>query len=239
MFALVYSDSHSATSSRHSQTGDSRTGTSFTDDSFTDSNTGTGTGTAVSTLASFTTASEALSSTRLKQIDGLRKEVEALVRHVVPEEMENVDEMMMQFAGREEELIETLRNMQERAIAQRARITRHKAAQEEVRRSCRKNCRPPMGLDVYNSVSFREQSRTKSKEQTIQKGYWDEEEKKSDAEVYCRRNTYDASRARQQQWKVGTSTSMAISQYFEGARNANTKSGPTDLKNLRTVHRKS
>lgn len=201
MSVLAYSDSYSATSSRHSQTGDSRTGTytSFTEDSFTDSNTGTGTGTAVSTLASFTTTSEALSSTRLKQIDGLRKEVEALVRHVVPEEMENVDEMMMQFAGREEELIETLRNMQERAIAQRARSTRHKAAQEEARRSCRKNCRPPMGLDVYNDIGAR---------------------------FNCRTKTYDVSRARQQQWKVGTSTSMAISQYFEGARNANTKSAP-------------
>jgi hypothetical protein len=50
-----------------------------------------------------------------------RDEIEALVRLVVPEEIDNIDEMMSQFAGREEELVETLRAMQERAIAQKAR----------------------------------------------------------------------------------------------------------------------
>ena len=37
----------------------------------------------------------------------------------VPEEKDNVDEMMMQFRGREEELVETLRSMQERQVAQK------------------------------------------------------------------------------------------------------------------------
>jgi len=65
----------------------------------------------------------------------IRKEVEALVRRVVPDEIDNVDEMMLQFKGREEELVETLRTMQERSIAQRARAAVHKSAKREARRS--------------------------------------------------------------------------------------------------------
>ena len=51
----------------------------------------------------------------------VRGEVEALIRRVVPEEVDNIDEMLAQFKGREEELVEKLRRMQERAIARRAR----------------------------------------------------------------------------------------------------------------------
>jgi len=65
----------------------------------------------------------------------IRQEVEALVRRVVPEELDNVDEMMAQFKGREEELVETLRTMQERAVAQKARTAGHKAAKQEARRT--------------------------------------------------------------------------------------------------------
>jgi hypothetical protein len=56
-----------------------------------------------------------------KKLVQYRTEIEALVRRVVPEEMNNIDEMMDQYNGREEELIETLRTMQERAVAQKAR----------------------------------------------------------------------------------------------------------------------
>lgn len=59
--------------------------------------------------------------------------MEALVRRVVPEEIDNVDEMMPQFKGREEELVETLRTMQERAVAQKARVQGQKAAKREAR----------------------------------------------------------------------------------------------------------
>lgn len=61
----------------------------------------------------------------------IRTEVEALVRRVVPEEIDNVDAMMLQFHGREEELVATLRTMQERSIAQRARAAVLKSAQKE------------------------------------------------------------------------------------------------------------
>ncbi len=55
-----------------------------------------------------------------RQMNAYRAEVEALIRRVVPDEIENVDDIMVQFSGREEELIETLRAMQEKSIAQRA-----------------------------------------------------------------------------------------------------------------------
>lgn len=72
----------------------------------------------------------------------VRKEVEELVRRVVPEEIDNVDEMMNQFKGREEELVETLRTMQERAIAQKARAATQKAAKVEARRSVQRGVVP-------------------------------------------------------------------------------------------------
>ena len=45
----------------------------------------------------------------------IRAEGESLVKRVVPDEKDNVDEIMRQFRGREEELVETLRTMQERS----------------------------------------------------------------------------------------------------------------------------
>ena len=45
----------------------------------------------------------------------------------------HIDEMMTQFKGREEELVETLRRMQERAIASRARLAVQKSAKLEAR----------------------------------------------------------------------------------------------------------
>lgn len=64
-----------------------------------------------------------------------RAEVEALVRRVVPDEIDNVDDIMVQFSGREEELIETLRSMQEKSIAQRARAAVQRSAKKEAGRT--------------------------------------------------------------------------------------------------------
>lgn len=64
----------------------------------------------------------------------MRAEVESLVRRVVPEEIENVDEMMLQFQGREEELVETLRTMQERSIAARQREASRRNAKREAKK---------------------------------------------------------------------------------------------------------
>ena len=46
---------------------------------------------------------------------------------------DNIDEMMIQFAGRENELIETLKTMQERSIAQRARAAVQQSAKLEAK----------------------------------------------------------------------------------------------------------
>jgi hypothetical protein len=77
--------------------------------------------------------SMASSPSKAQKRQELREVVEDLVRRVVPEEIQNVDEMMMQFRGREEELVETLRTMQERAVAQKARNGAQKAAKVQAK----------------------------------------------------------------------------------------------------------
>lgn len=77
----------------------------------------------------------------------IRAEVEALVRRVVPDEMDNVSEMMNQFKGREEELVETLRTMQERSIAARQREAMRRNAKREARKMAKQN-KPPSGRPI-------------------------------------------------------------------------------------------
>jgi hypothetical protein len=60
-----------------------------------------------------------------------------LVRDVVPDEIDNVDEMMTQFKGKEEELLETLRTMKERDVAKKARLESHKIARRNTRAAAR------------------------------------------------------------------------------------------------------
>jgi hypothetical protein len=66
-----------------------------------------------------------------QQMNMYRAEVEALVRRVVPDEIDNIDDIIVQFSGREEELIETLKAMQEKSIAQRARAAVQRTAKRE------------------------------------------------------------------------------------------------------------
>lgn len=115
-----------------------RTGSSVSSGSVASgSDTGTGT---IGSPSYDTTASDSLG--RSQRRSELRSEVEALVRRVVPEEIDNVDEMMNQFSGREEELVETLRNMQERSVAQKARAAKQKAAKVDARRSVQRGTVP-------------------------------------------------------------------------------------------------
>eukprot|EP00934_Nitzschia_sp_Nitz4_P003763 Nitzschia sp. Nitz4//scaffold95_size97785//55561//58838//NITZ4_004671-RA/size97785-augustus-gene-0.108-mRNA-1//-1//CDS//3329560484//3753//frame0 len=79
------------------------------------------------------TSSVGSSRSKSKKLEEYRQEVEELVRRVVPEEIQNVDEMMMQFQGREDELIETLRTMEERAVAQKARLGAQKQAKVQAK----------------------------------------------------------------------------------------------------------
>ena len=91
----------------------------------------------VGTSSAYTqsTAGVSESASKVARREEIRTEVEALVKRVVPDEIDNVDEMMKQFRGREEELVETLRTMQERSVAQRARAAVHKSAKIQARRS--------------------------------------------------------------------------------------------------------
>lgn len=78
-------------------------------------------------------ADSSISSSKGLKRKEYRVTVEDLVRRVVPEEIQNVDEMMLQFRGREDELIETLRTMQERAVAQKARHSSQRAAKQQAK----------------------------------------------------------------------------------------------------------
>ena len=103
--------------------------------SVSDSISASASGTYPSVSAASESVSQASSPSKAKKREELRAQVEELVRRVVPEEIENVDEMMLQFRGREEELVETLRTMQERAVAQKARQGAQKAAKIDAKRS--------------------------------------------------------------------------------------------------------
>ena len=81
------------------------------------------------------TADSSIASSRGLKQQEYRAVVEDLVQRVVPEEIQNVDEMMLQFRGREDELVETLRTMQERAVAQKARSSSQTAAKREAKSS--------------------------------------------------------------------------------------------------------
>lgn len=87
-----------------------------------------------SDTAGQTVDSSFASSKGLKQQE-YRAIVEDLVQRVVPEEIQNVEEMMLQFRGREDELVETLRTMQERAVAQKARASSQTAAKRQAKSS--------------------------------------------------------------------------------------------------------
>mmetsp|Transcript_23767 Transcript_23767/g.65923 ORF Transcript_23767/g.65923 Transcript_23767/m.65923 type:complete len:951 (+) Transcript_23767:245-3097(+) len=79
------------------------------------------------------TADSSVGSSKGLKRQEYRAIVEDLVQRVVPEEIENVDEMMLQFRGREDELVETLRAMQERAVAQKARSNSQRAAKQQAK----------------------------------------------------------------------------------------------------------
>jgi len=122
-----------------------------------------------------TSVSESASKARKRA--EIRQEVEALVRRVVPEELDNIDEMMQQFKGREEELVETLRTMQERAVAQKARTAGHKAAKQEARRTVQRGGIPgavqsPDAPDSAAGASESQRERT-ALEEAIEGGDWD------------------------------------------------------------------
>jgi len=73
------------------------------------------------------------SASQKQRILEIRTQVIRLVEEVVPDEEGNVNEMMIQFKGREEDLLETLRTMKERKVARKARIESQKIARRNTR----------------------------------------------------------------------------------------------------------
>jgi len=128
--------SSAGTSSKSSDRG-SRASSASSATSESDRSTGVGT---TGTPSYETSVSDSVSKAQRR--DEIRSEVEALVRRVVPEEIDNVEEMMNQFKGREEELVETLRTMQERSIANKARTAGQRAAKVEARQNAKRGIVP-------------------------------------------------------------------------------------------------
>jgi hypothetical protein len=90
------------------------------------------TGTGRSALTSVvTTASEA--QAREQRLDEIRLEVDELIQQVVPEERTHIDEMLIHFHGNEEVLLETLRTMKERSVAQKARSESQQLAKQKIK----------------------------------------------------------------------------------------------------------
>ena len=61
--------------------------------------------------------------------------MEALICRVVPDEIDNMDNIMVQFSVREEELVEMLGSMQEKSVVQRARAAVQQSAKKEAGRT--------------------------------------------------------------------------------------------------------
>mmetsp|Transcript_22529 Transcript_22529/g.41931 ORF Transcript_22529/g.41931 Transcript_22529/m.41931 type:complete len:1001 (-) Transcript_22529:354-3356(-) len=92
-----------------------------------------------------TKGSVTTSGSQKESIQEIRSRVEELVRDVVPDELENIDEMMAQFKGKEEELLETLRTMKERDVAKKARLESQKIARRNTRaREKKEDLVPPI-----------------------------------------------------------------------------------------------
>ncbi|KAL3933235.1 MAG: hypothetical protein SGBAC_010482 [Bacillariaceae sp.] len=81
--------------------------------------------------------SSSLASSKTRKQQEFRAQVEGLVQRVAPEEADNIDEMIMQFHGREDELIDTLKVMEERKMALEANDSTPAAANAKVNASSR------------------------------------------------------------------------------------------------------
>ncbi len=73
------------------------------------------------------------SGSQKERLQDIRAQVMELVRDVVPDEEQNVDEMMIQFKDREQELLETLISMKEKLVARNARVQSQKMARTNAR----------------------------------------------------------------------------------------------------------
>jgi hypothetical protein len=107
---------------------------------------GSSTGGDDSTAGRQTAVSATYSEVQSKQqrLDEMRAEIERLIHEVVPEEIGNMEEMMTEFQGKEDELVETLRTMKERFVAQKARTAGRTTAQRAARQMVEAKARDPI-----------------------------------------------------------------------------------------------
>jgi len=109
-------------------------------------------------------SSSMASSTRKQQ--EFRAQVDELVQRVAPEERDNIDEMILQFHGREDELIETLKVMEERKLAQEAKDSTPTAANTFAIKSSRSlgtgTLTPKKGSSVSSSLGPQVEGSAKS-----------------------------------------------------------------------------
>ena len=68
-----------------------------------------------------------------ERLQEIREWVTKMVQEVVPDEVQNIDEMMIQFKGREEDLLEALQTMKERNAVRKARLESQKIARRNTR----------------------------------------------------------------------------------------------------------
>jgi len=90
----------------------------------------------------------------------IRAEVETLLFDVAPEEINHIDEIINQFSGCEEELLEKLRSKQERMADHRARDKRNKVAKLEAKREIRQKRKMLETAKAVEEVSEQEIIRT-------------------------------------------------------------------------------
>lgn len=150
----VSAETEEASSAGAGSSRDSSTRTSNTDDGTVEGDADSLSLPATTTPGSSASSSSAsYASQQDKHQSAYRVEVESLVRRVVPDEIDNIDAIMEQFSGREEELIETLRVMQEKSIAQRARAAVQRSAKREAGKASRDTANGDDDEDMDQSVT--------------------------------------------------------------------------------------
>jgi hypothetical protein len=97
--------------------------------------------------------SVATSASQKERVQEIREQVTKLVLDTVPDEADNVDEMMNQFKGKEEELLETLRTMKERNVAKKARVESQKIARRNTRSRDKKEGFPSTAATATSTPS--------------------------------------------------------------------------------------
>jgi len=124
-----------------------------------------------------TTASEA----EIRRRQRLRELVEKLLEEVAPEQLENVDEMMDRFAGRESELLNALQMMRQRSPSRRARkgVHKSKTVQKKQRSGSPKGASPSYGAEIASASTFETRNHQSDEEKVEEREEGDSDDESS------------------------------------------------------------